>query len=57
MTEQEKEIQACYEKYGKQCLKDTKGMSVEEEKRYIDENEPKMIKELKEIVKKYEDAK
>ena len=55
MSDKEKEIQACYEKYGKQCLKDTKGMSIEDEKRYIDENEPKMIKELKEIIKKYDD--
>ena len=54
MTEQEKEIQSCYEKYAKQGLKDTNGMTVDEEKKYIDKIEPRMKREIKEIIKKYE---
>ena len=46
-----KEIQAIYTKYAKEALKDCDGMSIEEEKRYIDKKE--MKKELQELIKKY----
>ena len=56
MTEQEKEIQAVYEKYATQGLKDCKNMTIEEEKKYIDKMEPKMKEEVEKIIKKYEDT-
>ncbi len=48
MNSKEKEIQAVYEKYATQGLKDCKNMIVEEEKIYIDKMEPK-IKNNKKI--------
>lgn len=54
MTDKEREIQAVYTKYAKQGLKDCENMTVEEEKKYIDENEPKMKAEIQEIIKKYD---
>lgn len=57
MTDKEKEIQAIYTKYAKQGLKDCKNMSIEEEKKYIDKMQPKMVAEIKEVIKKYKDAK
>lgn len=48
-----KEIQAIYTKYAKEALKDCDGMSIEEEKRYIDKKEKEMKKELQEVIKKY----
>ena len=37
-----KEIQAIYTKYAKEALKNCDGMSIEEEKRYIDKKEKEM---------------
>ena len=54
MTDKEREIQQCYTKWGRKSLKDCRNMTIEEEKKYIDENEPKMRAEIREIVKKYE---
>lgn len=48
-----KEIQAIYTKYAKKALKDCNGMSIEEEKRYIDKKEKEMKKELEEVIEKY----
>ena len=48
-----KEIQLIYTKYAKEALKDCDGMSIEEEKRYIDKKEKEMKKELQEVIKKY----
>ncbi len=53
MTNKEKEIQDVYKKYGTKALKDCKNMTIEEEKKYIDENEPKMKEEIKKIIEKY----
>lgn len=53
MTNKEKEIQEIYQKYADKMLEDCKNMSVEEEKKYIDENEPKMKKEIKKVIEKY----
>lgn len=53
MTNKEKEIQEVYIKYAKRKLEDCKNMTIEEEKKYIDENEPKMRKEIKQIIEKY----
>lgn len=53
MTDKEKEIQGVYTKYAKQGLKDCKNMTIEEEKEYIKKNEPKMKKEIEEIIRKY----
>ena len=53
MTNKEKEIQEVYTKYAKQGLKDCENMTIEEEKKYIDENEPKMKEEIKKILDKY----
>lgn len=53
MTDKEKEIQEIYRKYAKKALIDCKDMTVEEEKKYIDANEPEMEKEIQEIIKKY----
>ncbi len=54
MTDKEREIQQCYTKWAEKGLKDRRNMTIEEEKKYIDENEPKMRAEIREIVKKYE---
>ena len=53
MTDKEKEIQEVYTKYAKQGLKDCENMTIDEEKKYIDENEPKMKEEIKKILDKY----
>ncbi len=53
MTDKEKEIQETYRKYAKKALIDCKDMTVEEEKKYIDENEPKMKREIQQIIEKY----
>lgn len=55
MTDKEKEIQAIYTKYAKTFLEKSKNMTPEEEKKYIDENEPKMFQEIKEIIEKYKE--
>ena len=46
------EIQAIYTKYAKAALKDCNGMSIEEEKRYIDKKTKEMNEELKKIIEK-----
>ena len=53
MTDKEKEIQMIYTKYSKRALIDCKNMTVEQEKKYIDENESKMKAEIQKIIKKY----
>lgn len=53
MTDKEKEIQMIYTKYAKRALIDCKNMTVEQEKKYIDENESKMKAEIQKIIKKY----
>lgn len=53
MTEKQKEINEIYRRYARQGYEATKNMTIEEEKKYIDETEPKMKKELQEVEKKY----
>ena len=53
MTNKEKEIQDVYKKYGTKALEDCKNMTIEEEKKYIDENEPKMKEEIMKVIEKY----
>ena len=53
MTNKEKEIQDVYIKYADKKLEDCKNMTIEEEKKYIDENEPKMKEEIRKIIEKY----
>lgn len=57
MTDKEKEIQATYTKYAKKALSDCENMTIEEEKKYIDENESKMKSEIQKIIKKYDTQK
>jgi len=56
MTDKEKEIQAVYTKWAKKAFEETKNMNVEEEKKYIDKNEPKMKQEIKNIIEKYKNT-
>lgn len=53
MTDEQKEIKAIYEKYAKKGLEESKNMTVGEERKYIEENEPKMKEELKKVLEKY----